>query len=418
MKLLQRTGRYYVIFSTLIFILWAAGLFFALKFVLSRETDERLRDARMALNIQLSEMEKIPSSIIVLDNVIEIQPIPKYSVFETFSDTLIWNAMEVEHKMSFRKFSYHDEINGKAYRISLNHSILDTEEMLTTIALTAFGILALLLFTINIFNRYLSLNIWKPFYRTVGQIEDFNFDQDKPMPSKSSVIDEFSTLQQALHQMTSKALKDYQSLKQFTENASHEIQNPLAIIKSKIELLMQQDDLNEKEQKAILQIQKAASRLSRLNQSLLLLTRIENRQFTKLKNLDLKELIENQIDAMEPMISSRQLTVQAQLEQVQQKMDPTLAEVLISNLLGNAIKHNHQEGQIDILLTSNQLQISNSGSPLEVSADKMFDRFNKGTEGAPSLGLGLAIVLEICNIYNFDVQYENKEQIHSVSVSF
>ncbi len=418
MKLLQRTGRYYVWFSTLIFILWGVGLFLTMRYVISHETDERLKDAKKALFGQLTKMESVPDSIVLLDNVIEINPISEFTPFEQYSDTLIWSDMEREHKMAFRKYQYHEVINGRPYRISLSHLRMDTEEMMTTVVLAVFGILGLLLLTINLFNRFLSLRIWQPFYQTIRQIKDFTFDKQEPLAAPQTDIYEFAVLHQAIDQMTSKALSDYQSLKEFTENASHEIQNPLAIIKTEVERLIQQEHWNESERQAIQHIQHAASRLSRLNHSLLLLTRIENRQFTSTLQLNLKSLVENQIDIAEPMITSKNLSVKADLKDSYQAMNPSLAEVLIGNLLGNAIKHNLPDGHITLRLDERQLHISNSGEELIMPSHKLFERFHKSNGAAPSLGLGLAIVREICSSYGFDIRYEYSKNLHRLTVDF
>ena len=419
MKLLQRTGRYYVLFSTLIFLVGAACLFLALRYVMHLELDEKMLDEKEVLHHQLTAFDSLPPTINILDNVIEIDPIEQFSPYEQFSDTLIWHLLESEHPLAFRKITFHDEIKGKAYRISLNKSVLDTEEMLTTIVFAVIGMLIFLLLTINLFNRYLSLRLWRPFYKTIQQIKDFSFDKIEPLsPAATSNIDEFSTLQDAIHQMTAKALNDYKSLKRFTENASHEIQNPLAIIKSKIELLMQQDDLNENEQQAIQHIQQATGRLSRLNQSLLTLTRIENRQYGEVSNLNLKQLIENQLEFVEPLISAKNLQVECKLDDVYQKMNTTLGEILINNLLGNAIKHNHQNGFIRLSLDDRALKITNSGAAANVSSKELFKRFQKGDDAASSLGLGLAIVQEICDSYNFKVQHNFEKNEHIITVLF
>lgn len=418
MRLLQRTGQYYVLFSILIFALWSGGLFLALHYILDKETDEYLEDARVVMHQQLTDLDSLPTSITLLDNLIEIKPINEFKPFQEFSDTLIWNPIEVEHKLAYRKLTYHEIINDRPYRISLNHSKLDMEELLTTIAIAVLTILGLLLLTVNIFNRSLSLNLWKPFYKTIEQIKGFSFDKKIPLSPPTTKIDEFNVLHQAVHEMTSKALSDYQSLKRFTENASHEIQNPLAIIKSKIELLIQDENLNENERLAIQDIQIATSRLSRLNQSLLLLARIENRQYADVTKLNLKTILENQIDILNPMLFSKNLSVTNDLEEVYQTMDPTLAEVLINNLLGNAIKHNLQDGKIKVHLNKEKLQICNSGAILTIPSDTLFQRFHKGTESAPSLGLGLAIVKEICTCYGFEARYDYKDKEHCLSIIF
>ncbi len=408
MKLLQATGRYYLWSSVLIFLVGSAIFFFALRYVIDIETDERLIDAKPTLKYQLAAMERIPSVFIISDDVIEASPLPGMnaydSAYEAFSDTLLLDAVEGEFE-PFRKFTYHEMINGRPYRISLSHSSLDSEALVATIVLTVLGILALLLLAVNLVNRYWSLQAWRPFYQAIHQVKGFTFDKGKPLSPPPTNIEEFQEMNHALKLMTTKVLRDYQSLKQFTENASHEIQTPLAIIKSKAELLMQREGWNEKQRQAIQEIQQAASRLSRLNSSLLLLARIENRQYTDNRDLPLKPLIEEKLSQMEPLLSAGNLTVRTELANVSKIMAPTLAEVLLNNLLGNAIKHNIPEGQIEVFLQAEQLTVRNTGAPLDVPPESLFERFRKGAGSSPSLGLGLAIVREICDIYGFKAEY-------------
>lgn len=419
MKLLQATGRYYLWSSILIFLVGGVILFFALRYVIDIETDERLIDAKATLRFQLSAMDSLPSIFIISDDVIEISPLPVMSAYdstyEAFSDTLLLDIVESEFE-PFRKFTYHELINGRPYRISLNHSSLDSEALVATIVLAVLGILALLLLAVNLVNRYWSLRVWRPFYQAIQQVKGFTFDQGKPLSPPASNIEEFEVLNHALELMTTKVLRDYHSLKQFTENASHEIQTPLAIIKSKVELLIQREGLDEKERQAIQHIQEAASRLSKLNSSLLLLARIENRQYSDTRELDMKGLIEEKLGQLEPLISARNLSVHTELAEVSRVMDPTLVEVLLNNLLVNAIKHNMDDGSIKVTLQDDQLTVGNTGAPLNVPPEGLFERFRKGAEAGSSLGLGLAIVKEICDIYGFEARYAYQDGWHELAI--
>ncbi|MCB0585291.1 MAG: hypothetical protein KDD06_08205, partial [Phaeodactylibacter sp.] len=279
MKLLQATGRYYLLFSLLLFVFGSWILYLALSYFIDIETDERLQDAKPALEFQLTEMDSLPPVLVISDDVIEISPLDELKEYKYFSDTSIWDPLEKEFE-PYRKFIFHTEIEGKPYKIALSHTKLDSEALMMTSLFAVMGILLLLLLAINLFNRYLSLRLWRPFYQTIRQIRSFSFDEGKPLSPPETRIEEFEVLNHALELMTTKVLSDYRSLKQFTENASHEIQTPLAIIKSKIELLIQNDGRDDNELQAIQQIQEAASRLSKLNNSLLLLARIENRQYS------------------------------------------------------------------------------------------------------------------------------------------
>lgn len=415
MKLLQATGRYYLLFSFVLFVLGGGILYLTLSYFIGIETDERLLDTRPALQFQLSAMDSLPSVLVISDDVIEVTPIAAFSEYEMYSDTMVWDAIEKEFE-PYRKFTYHDQIHGQPYRIALSHTRLDSEALVMTSLFAVLGILLLLLLAINLFNRYLSLRLWRPFYETIRQIRGFNFDKGEPLAPPPTRIEEFAILNNALEMMTAKVLSDYRTLKQFTENASHEIQTPLAIIKSKIELLIQNDGRDENERQAIQHIQEATSRISKLNRSLLLLARIENRQYSDARELDFRELIGKKADQLEPLISGKNLTVRMELARVSKTMDPTLAEMLLNNLLVNAIKHNLHGGQIEVSLQEERLCIRNTGKPLEVAAEELFERFRKGAGASPSLGLGLAIVREICAVYGYEVRYECQDNWHILTV--
>ena len=417
MKLLQATGRYYLLFSLLLFVFGSWILYLALSYFIDIETDERLQDAKPALEFQLTEMDSLPPVLVISDDVIEISPLDELKEYKYFSDTSIWDPLEKEFE-PYRKFIFHTEIEGKPYKIALSHTKLDSEALMMTSLFAVMGILLLLLLAINLFNRYLSLRLWRPFYQTIRQIRSFSFDEGKPLSPPETRIEEFEVLNHALELMTTKVLSDYRSLKQFTENASHEIQTPLAIIKSKIELLIQNDGRDDNELQAIQQIQEAASRLSKLNNSLLLLARIENRQYSDTHELAMHELIKKKLDQLEPLISAKNLDIHTNLAEVSMAMDPTLAEVLLNNLLVNAIKHNFSDGRIDISLRKGKLLIRNTGKPLDSSPETLFERFRKGADASPPRGLGLAIVKEICNIYGFKAQYDFQDGWHELSVTW
>ncbi len=417
MKLLHRTGRYYLLYSTLAFVLGGVILVFVIRWTINREIDEQLLDDKARLQVQLSAMDSLPSTIAIGDHVLDIEALSEFYDYEQFSDTLQWSDIDQEQE-PIRRLDYHEMISGKPYRISIRHSKLENEEFITSILLNAFGIFALLLLAINLVNRYVALRLWKPFYKTIEQIQGFNFNRAKPFAPITTDIEEFSILARALESMTAKLLNDYRALKRFAENASHEIQSPLAIIKSKIELLIQGENLSKEQLDILTQVDHAGTRLSKLTQALLLLTRIENRQYTDDQEVNLKEIIEIRLDQLKPFITEKKLTVAKYLDQVSTVMDPVLAEVLISNLVGNAVKHCITGSQIEVMLKEGQLSVGNQGSPLTVPTDALFDRFSKGDDAAPSLGLGLAIVKEICNTYDFDIKYELEDGWHRLILNF
>lgn len=417
MKLLQQTGRYFLLFSSLAFLVAGIVLFFMLRLIISEELDESLVHARGALHQELSNSQSAPSRMKFLDQLIEIQVVTAPSDVEIFADTLLWNDGEGELE-PYRKYSYTDAIGDKFYHIRLHQSRLENEDLLTAIAALLFGLLFCFLVVVNLFNRYLSARMWKPFYQMIRQVQGFNVSKAVAHQPIASNIDEFQALDQALQQMTRKIRADYLSLKQFSENASHEIQTPLAIIRAQAELLLQNDIPDEKNLRHLQQIQQATDKLSRLNQSLLLLTRIGNRQFEQTAEVNLKELIEQKLDAIEPLIANKSLLVKTDLEVVTRMLNPVLADILLSNLIGNAIKHNLQEGKIEIYLRKEKLIVKNTGKPLNQAPANLFERFRKADDATKSLGLGLSIVKEICVLYDWGIQYQNEGKWHMLTINW
>jgi len=422
MRLLQRTAIYFMGFSLLILLLGGIGIFYSLQYMLDHELDESLYHTRTVLNKELSRMDQLPPVVEIMDEIIDIREVATSSAHEMYRDTFrmideIEDGELTSELEPFRQYIYTDEINGKYYRIALNHSKFDKEHLLTVITTMVIGFFIFFFLALNFFNRVLSQKLWQPFYNTINQVRSFNFSQSESLKPKPTAIEEFNTLNEALQQMTDKLISDYQSLKRFTENASHETQTPLAIINTQIDLLLQREQ-SEDNLKYIQQIQKSSSKLSKLNKSLLLLTRIENRQFEAKEMLQFDEIIKQKLEAMEILFEGKSLSVHKELIPVKLEASPILLDVIISNLLSNAIRHNIQNGTIKITLNKKQLIVKNMGLPNQKKASELFERFRKSDDAGKSLGLGLAIVREVCNLYSWGINYENKEQWHELTIEF
>lgn len=419
MKLLQKTVRWYMLFSLVAFIIGGLVLFVALRWIFTSHLDEGLKHTRHTLHEQLLELDTLPAQLRIMDEVVEVHPLATFSPYEHFTDTLIWHDLEQEEE-PYRKYTFHDKLRGKAYRISLSHSQLENDDLATSIVIFVLSLFGLLLLAVNWFNRLLSAKIWQPFYQIIRDIQNFRVvtPSEKKLPIPTD-IDEFALLDQTFEQMTAKILADYQSLKQFTENASHETQTPLAIIQSHIELLLQQDLSAKQQMQHLYSIQQAVSKLSKLQQSLLLLTRIENQQYQTVENIAIDQLLTKQLDILQPLLEAQSIQVITKLQAVNLTLHKDLADILLTNLLGNAIKHNLPEGGvIEIELNPVFLRIANTGLPLKVAPSVLLERFRKNDAAAKSIGLGLAIVKEITKYYNWELQYETVNQRHILTVLF
>jgi signal transduction histidine kinase len=192
----------------------------------------------------------------------------------------------------------------------------------------------------------------------------------------------------------------------------------LAIIRSKLELLFNQPALTEKSASLIADITEANDRLSQMNRTLLLLAKIENNQFPETERVDIAQLLQKTIDVFRghyeelPVIN---ITIEST---VTVPVNRVLIDVMLSNLIKNAIEHNQPEGHITISLSKNRLTIENTGPALTVPPHELFERFKKGSHQTKTTGLGLALVKQICNLYQFTVTYHYSGNRHRVMVVF
>jgi signal transduction histidine kinase len=277
----------------------------------------------------------------------------------------------------------------------------------------------LIIIALLVVNRYSSRRGWKVFYDTIEKINKYDVNSHEYFALNKSDIREFDDLNRVLLSMTERIKNDYLNLKEYIENASHEIQTPLAIISSKMELLLQSGDMSEKQYKTVVDAYDASNRLSRLNKTLILMAKIENRQFPESRAVNPSIIIDAQLENLEDLILSKQIKVRKEIaDEMTLQMNPFLAEIMLVNLIKNAVRHNIQGGELVIELTKERLRISNSGLPLKIDPELLFKRFYKSSSSPESIGLGLAIVQKICIMYGFNIAYNYTDGMHVMSVVF
>ncbi len=415
MRLLQKTNRAYFLILGTAFIIAGVTFYFVISFFFKDQLNEKLFHDIRNITRSIERNGETPNYYPFIE-IKEISPQSERS-YKTI-DTLIYNVYE-KRKILFRQISLITTINGREYFIAARDTLLEEDDLLEVIAIVTCSIFVLLLVSLYFINRKLSLKIWQPFYKTLDELKEFSYDKPGFRLSSESDLYEFTELNKTLGMLTRKVISDYQTLKRFTEDASHEIQTPLAVIQSKLETLMQYPDLKEDQAEIINSAYIYTIRISKLTRTLLLLTKIANDQFPEKTEINLSELINEKINMFEGQISDKSLIVTKEISPgCFLETNFFLAESLLLNLIGNAVKHNIREGSINIKLDKKHLEISNRGEKLQVSASKLFDRFYKTGNSSDSPGLGLAIVKEICRLNKWEIRYECSDNLHTVIVDF
>jgi signal transduction histidine kinase len=334
---------------------------------------------------------------------------------------LAWNPefQTDEYKLVVTSFFI---INDRHYRISTYSFIPSFFQMLPSVVNSFKWILLVLLILVVISGGLISKYILAPFKRTMRVIGSFDLKQKEALRLPGTQTSEFRDLNQFLRRMTDKAREDYQSLKEFTENASHELQTPTAIIRGKLDLLME-SDIRDEQAILIAEMQNALERLSRIHSSLTLLTKLENQEYEADEPVCISNLVRETLTAFDELIELKSIGLKAHIEKgIYIPLHASLADLLLTNLIGNAIRHNALpgggKGFIGVQLTKEGLVIINTGMEPQVPTQELFERFKKGSAGGDSIGIGLAIVRQICDMSHFDIVYQYNNGMHQVAVAF
>ena len=268
--------------------------------------------------------------------------------------------------------------------------------------------------------RFATKRLWAPFDDTLRKVERFNLAQSEVPRFIETDVQEFARLNQSLTRLMANDKAAYRIQKEFTENASHELQTPLAILRSKLDLLMQ-EELTERETQLVSDLYELIKRMESLNRNLLLLAKIENAQYSATEEVDPAALLTDALSHYEVWQANTAVHVTDDRHHPYRKLhcNPSLLDSLLKNLLVNALRHSEAGSEIHILLEDDQLMVSNiasDGCPLDAST--LFQRFRSGDRPHKGNGLGLAIVKAICDFHGWQVSYRFQENQHQFMVCF
>lgn len=333
-----------------------------------------------------------------------------------FADTNFYNPKK-KHTESARYLKTELNLNGQPYQVIIIASKFERQEQIKSIIVIILLPVLVLLIILWLVNRILINRMWLPFRQLLTNIKAFNINQDKVFEPIQTNIEEFKELNKAVLDVSLKVKSDYREIKLFTENASHEMMTPLAVINSKLDTMLQSNTLGKEESEILADLYRATSKLTKLNQSLLLLVKIDNNQLQDKEEIDLKALIEEKLSYFQEFIQERNLQVKTNIHSLSISANRSLMEILINNLLSNAIRHNYDGGSIQVTLTGSSLLFSNTSSQGELHTAKIFERFYKDNT-SEGTGLGLAILKQVCLRQHYELSYTYEQDYHQFMIRF
>lgn len=412
MKLFTRYNRINLLATVMVFLLSGLAFYFLLKYILIDQVDEDLKIEQHEIQTYTGKYHRLPEIIPVRDQHTTYLPVEKDGGERRFASMWLKDATEKEPEL-FRELTFYISAGNQWYQVTVRKSLEGTDDMIHSIVSITLATILLILVISFFINRLVLKKLWQPFYDSLAAMQQFELGKNKHPHFPSTSIEEFSVMNDTLRQATAKAHEDYRYLKEFTENASHELQTPLAIIRSKLDVLIQDENLSEPQSRTVQGAYEAIRKLSRLNQGLLLLAKIENGQYAETASMNVSEKIRTKMEQFGELAASKNLHVTTSLDShATVKANPELFDILVNNLLSNAIKYNIEGGNIDIIVEDGLLEISNTAASAALDESKLFRRFAKSGSSKEGIGLGLAIIRQAAEVSGFETRYIYEDQQH------
>jgi signal transduction histidine kinase len=409
MKLIKRTYTYTALSLIPVIILGSLFCYYMIQYISYEETDEFLTYEMQRLVDYHEKNNDLPE----FHQVTAILPGVKYDT-PMFRDTLILEPADNE-MVPYRELYFTISHKGEDQTLVLRHLLIGRDDIAEGTILIIAGLMLLITGVFYLTVNYMAGKIWTSFYKTLDRLIRFKISGPLPDFPKTDV-DEFKSLNETLKTLLGKISVDYRHNKEFSENSSHELQTHLAIIRANTEKLLNNPDAAPHAAE-LQKVYVAAARLSQVQKSLLLLSKINNREYSNAVRINFQYYVEQSLELFREAILIREIAVTRHLESCFLVMDAGLAEILTNNLIKNAVKHNIQQGNITVTLDASLLVIENSGTDLPGNAELMLERFAKGKEG--NIGIGLAIVKQICELYRFNISYTvTDNSIHRIAILF
>ena len=424
--LLSKTTKPFIIYVLIILVISIPAYYLVVDAIWKHELDEHndivaRKTASQINSLKLSE-EKLIETIQLWNDVQPSTNIRKLEKNDNLKDSIFivekpHDFLHFEEIDRFRCLSKVIYLNKKPYRFYIETNIEETQETIFFISITTVFLFVMIVGGLLFLNRRLSKSVWKPFRETLDQLKTFSLNNQTKIEFSKTDVSEFDELNQSLTKLIEHNVSVYKTQKEFTENASHELQTPLAILKNKLDILLQNQDLTEKQYQIAEEMNRALSRSSRINKNLLLLAKIDNKQFDS-ETFHLNEVLNQSLEILQEHFEQKNISVNTEIfDNVKVNGNIGLTEVLINNLIINAIRHTSINGSILIRLSQSEFEVSNSGTD-KLNGDLLFKRFSRFSKDNNGSGLGLAIVQEICKSQNWTINYrfENNNHIFSVKL--
>ncbi|MEG1794694.1 MAG: HAMP domain-containing sensor histidine kinase [Rikenellaceae bacterium] len=418
MKLTTIYNRYLIYTLFAVLVLGSVTHYYVFRHSIHRSTDNMLREYQQQVIdyankndtlVSLRDLEMRHDCLLCTQ--IESGVEREYAIY----DSLIYSPHQKE-KIVYRVLNFDVMAGSKIYRVTLSQPTLEEEDLISAVVISLGLLFIFFIIASFLVSSYYAHIIWNPFYKLLSGLRRYKVEKTAITYPSCSGVDEFDEINMAVYKMMLQIRTDYNSLKELTEDTSHELQTPLSILKSKLEILQQIDMGNEKSMELIRSMQGTINRMSNFNRSMLFITKIKNKQFIDIEDVNLEELINEYLVTCEDILINKEIKVDCQYDaKFIVKMNRILADRLIINIMSNALRYNINNGTLNIIIDKDKLCVSNTYNHILPKGD-LFERFIKSSHDKDSSGLGLTIVKNICTNSGLQVELQITETVFSIVI--
>lgn len=421
MKLLNYTSTYFSAILLVLISIWAVVFYYAMFDEIYDSIDDGLENRKMLLIARASKDLSLLDKPQFDEYLFTIKRVD-YKDYRGFKDTYKDSVMYMVNEEDYEPVRLLESVfkhKEDYYKLSVITSMVEEDDQINNLLKYTIILYAVLIISILLLNNFFLRKVWQPFYIIVDQLRSYQLENTDPIHYQSSKIEEFTLLNESIEKLLSSAQQSYSNQKQFIENASHELQTPLAITINKLELLFEDETLSDTQAEQLQQALENLERLTRLNRSLLLISKIENDHFQARENVNIKTVIEKIIQDFSDMAAHKNLRLVFDPEFSSVKsLNPDLAYILFSNLIKNSIYHGEPNSEVIMKLTNKNFVISNPSSINSLRDKAIFERFEKVGPNPNSTGLGLSIAKSIAEKFGFGLKYHFQNKRHIFTVVF
>jgi signal transduction histidine kinase len=330
----------------------------------------------------------------------------------------IYIAAKLEDEPARVMHTIFEHYDGTWWKLTVMTPIYERNEVISTILIATFILLIVMLLVIIGVFAWVFVRHTRPLYKVLRYLDSYAIGKPQPLNNRTDVT-EFQQLNDSVTACIHRIEEVYERERRFIGDASHELQTPLAICQNRIEMMMDDATLTEQQMLELAKMQQTISELIRLNKTLLFLSKIENNQYIEKADVCVNTKLHHQMEMLAEVYESKDITLNLyEKSQWTLHANDELIASLVSNLLRNAYIHSLPHSTIDIYIKGGALSIANTSDGEALDAERLFDRFYRGTHGKRhSNGLGLSIVKAICEVSHLKINYTFEQGKHIFTVS-